>query len=562
MRLLSERPLPKHRLSRRLSARTGLAWALLALALAQLSGCAEGEGESRELVRTRLYHRGGEGIPEVFPPAVTLRVIAAPASGDDPTPLAEVRWPLSDGAGGGEGGEGGALPTLPEDTPLLLLFEGLDGGGEPVFSGGVGPLVVPKVARDAVDFVVFLSRVGDINPAMALGSEGAWGVAALEDGIGRAGAAAVTLTDGRALVIGGGALDAQGLPQSATDRVIVYEPRTGRFTVAKDEAGDPLRLSAARALHTATRFADGRVLVAGGYALIDGQPQALRSAEWIAPAARGGFVRIDAQPMAEARARHTATLRVDQSLIIAGGERRPAGGAVEVAASVEVFSPVTGAFVLAAMMGEGRTGHAALLMPDGEEVLLAGGMGEVAGEVKRSVEAFRVSAAGQATVQPWADLLRAREGFGAISFEAAGGRYAAFVGGRGADGAAVAEVELWDVRARALITTATLDVPRADFAWALAGDGYSAAVLGGLDTARQPQTSAEWLHIDAASGVFSVRLLGAKLSKARAYPAAARLASGLVLVVGGQEAVGAPLDSVDALNAGLPSPWASAPPDP
>jgi hypothetical protein len=60
-------------------------------------------------------------------------------------------------------------------------------------------------------------------------------------------AAVVRLADGRVLVAGGAV---------ATE---AYEPRTGRFR------GEPGRLDTGRSFSTATALRDGRVLVAGGY---------------------------------------------------------------------------------------------------------------------------------------------------------------------------------------------------------------------------------------------------------------------------------------------------------
>ncbi|PYR17523.1 MAG: hypothetical protein DMF94_23420 [Acidobacteria bacterium] len=167
--------------------------------------------------------------------------------------------------------------------------------------------------------------------------------------VGRAGASAVLLYDGRMLVTGG--MTDNGVSASAER----YSPSGGAFLSTPS-------MSAARANHTSTLLPDGRVLVAGG-AGADGH--ALSAAEIYDPHTNAWMA---AASMHRARAGHTATTLFDGRVVIAGGD--DAGVTVD---SIEVFDPYEGVFTLLdAVLTNPRTGHAAALSYDGL-VVIAGG---------------------------------------------------------------------------------------------------------------------------------------------------------------------------------------------
>src|SRR5215213_5305347 len=112
--------------------------------------------------------------------------------------------------------------------------------------------------------------------------------------------------------------------------------------------------------HTATRLADGRVLIAGG----ENGSGTLNDTEIYNPTS-GTF--SAAANMATARADHSATLLADGRVLIAGGHN---GGAS--VASTEIFDPATGAFANGPTMSVARAGHSATLFANGR-VLVAGG---------------------------------------------------------------------------------------------------------------------------------------------------------------------------------------------
>src|SRR5690349_13898481 len=106
-------------------------------------------------------------------------------------------------------------------------------------------------------------------------------------------------------------------------------------TLSAEEAAAPVEsmtMLVERRGHTATRLADGRVLIAGG----ENGSGTLNQTELYDPAA-GTF--SAAANMATARADHSATLLADGRVLIAGGHN---GGTA--LATTEIFDPTSGAF--------------------------------------------------------------------------------------------------------------------------------------------------------------------------------------------------------------------------
>jgi len=150
---------------------------------------------------------------------------------------------------------------------------------------------------------------------------------------------ATLLADGRVLLAGGFASEFWMNRVTETD---VYDPATGLWSVAAPT-------SAARGYHTATLLRDGRVMVTGGdWRECDGGVGCLAgllmTTEIYDP-------RIDAwsegPPLATPHVSYTATLLRDGALLLAGGSVLVVGGCDDVMAcnpssSAEIYRPAYG----------------------------------------------------------------------------------------------------------------------------------------------------------------------------------------------------------------------------
>src|SRR5713101_83427 len=131
--------------------------------------------------------------------------------------------------------------------------------------------------------------------------------------------AATVLTDGRVLITGGRA--SAGYIVAVSE---IFDPATGTSTASA-------MLTTARVDHTATLLPDGRVLVAGGTSVSG----SLASAEIFDPSNPAAGFQVLSATMGAARARHTATLLNNGTVLIAGGDD---------AGTAEIFDPTTETF--------------------------------------------------------------------------------------------------------------------------------------------------------------------------------------------------------------------------
>jgi len=131
--------------------------------------------------------------------------------------------------------------------------------------------------------------------------------------------ATVALDDGRALVVGG----------YQSDSVELWDPATRRFRLVAD------RMANVREFPTATRLADGRVLIVGG----DHVGPAQRLAEVFDPRTER-FDRVASPLNEERRAMHEAHLLPDGRILVMGGELREDTG-FEPLDTVLCFDPAT-----------------------------------------------------------------------------------------------------------------------------------------------------------------------------------------------------------------------------
>lgn len=172
--------------------------------------------------------------------------------------------------------------------------------------------------------------------------------------VARGGAAAVRLSDGRVLVVGGAG--DTGVAAAAAE---FYDTASGTFAPAGE-------LTEARVRPAVVKLRDGRVLVAGGH---DGAAP-LDSAELFDPAT-GHFV--SAGRMSTRRV-GVAALLADGTVLVTGAELNTAS------ASAELFDPASGAFRPTGTLNVARRGHAVTPLSDGR-ALVTGGVDDRGGAV-------------------------------------------------------------------------------------------------------------------------------------------------------------------------------------
>jgi hypothetical protein len=145
----------------------------------------------------------------------------------------------------------------------------------------------------------------------------------------------------------------------------IYDPATGTF-------GPTGPMVEGRAAHTATKLADGRVLIAGGYTIRQPDGLSVPARAEIFDPATGQFHATGA--MTTPRGEHSATLLADGRVLIIGGahEFGPDGEATSAIPGLEIFDPKTERFSSVAALATDRMDHSATLMTDGR-VLIAGG---------------------------------------------------------------------------------------------------------------------------------------------------------------------------------------------
>lgn len=173
--------------------------------------------------------------------------------------------------------------------------------------------------------------------------------------VARAYATDTSLPNGKVLVIGGKTF--KGYIRTYLSSAELYNPVTGMFT----NTGS---MTAARANHTATMLANGKVLVTGGW---NGTAD-LATAELYDPAT-GIFTATGS--MATARANHTATLLANGKVLVAGGCSTGDCLLGELG-SAELYDPATGTFTATGSAVIKRHAHTATLLPSGKVFVVGG----------------------------------------------------------------------------------------------------------------------------------------------------------------------------------------------
>jgi len=137
-----------------------------------------------------------------------------------------------------------------------------------------------------------------------------------------------------------------------------------------------------RAAHTAVQMADGRVLLAGGVAIGFGGG-ILRSSEIYDPSEGPQGTVTPGPDMSIGRARHTAALLADGSVLIVGGQ--VSDDIHDTTSSLERYVPSANVFAGGGSLNVIRGSHSAVPLGDGRIAIAGGGGGELPG---RSLEVF------------------------------------------------------------------------------------------------------------------------------------------------------------------------------
>jgi hypothetical protein len=331
--------------------------------------------------------------------------------------------------------------------------------------------------------------------------------AALRMPVPRAAHGAVTLADGRVLLIGGCvAQSCEAGTDSAT--VDAFDPRTGRFARAGTLVGR--RLSAATLL-----LPSGEVLIAGGWS----GPAVTRLVELFDPRT-GRSRRIG--DLSVARSDIAAALLSDGRVILAGGYDGSAAVPI-----VEIFNPATSTLAKAGELAVARAGAGGIVLSDGR-LLVAGGAAEGM-RPTAAAELFDPSTGRSAAVRP---LGEARYKHALVALKDGG---ALAIGGsdhRDSRGK-LGSIELFDPAVRAFRPAGRLLEPRYKIgASVLVLPDNRLLVAGGGARAE---------IYDPASG--QSRYVGPDFGKRLNFATASLLPDGSVLVAGGYDEAGIRMSS-------------------
>ncbi len=207
---------------------------------------------------------------------------------------------------------------------------------------------------------------------------------------------ATLLANGKVLIAGG--FRAQGTQEIAITNAELYDPASKRFTPTGD-------MNEARSGHTATLLANGTVLLVGGW----GPSQRRASAEIYDP--QTGQFSMTAS-MVKPRAGMTATMLKDGRVLIVGGT----SARNEWQAVAEIYDPNLGTFVLTGLLQNERSAHTATRLID-DRVLIVGGNGDHNGNGYQILNSAELYTPSTGEFAPTGELAMVRHKHAAVLLE-------------------------------------------------------------------------------------------------------------------------------------------------
>jgi hypothetical protein len=325
----------------------------------------------------------------------------------------------------------------------------------------------------------------------------------------RTGHTATRLADGTVLVAGGRGCCADEQGDESLLSAELYDPASGTWTATGN-------MTQARTDHTATLLLDGRVLVTGGHSDYRGVPDRDRSAELYDPAT-GTWTATGAMSLPHYGG--TATLLLDGTVLLAGGDSREGNSSGE-GNSAELYHPASGSWSDAGGMIEKRVHHAATLLSDGK-VLLVGGYGWPSFDTPDRLASAELYDPGTGTwiaarsmnePRAWITAVLLRDGRVLV----AGGEVH------------IASAELYDPASGTWTPTGNSDIRGTLGTYTLLGDGRVLAVGNCCDTAESLATAAELFN--PVDGTWTATT---SMDEAKFGHTATLLTDGTVLVAGG-----------------------------
>lgn len=474
------------------------------------------------------------------------------------------------------------LPEVPGGQGLRMDFEVLDhsgiiaSGATPLFDmddtpryHGFRAMIVPINSFAPVASRVLSAETNEERLAQSRLHDWARNNAPL----GRIGHEAHPTASGQVLVVGGGRVGSFHQPastpnlQSVHGDIQLFNPATGYFTDLAGDEGSHREgvlgadvLSEARAFHTVTPLGRDRFLVVGGYSMQSGSATASNSIEVIdLRASPGNRVQtlndLSGQPVTlqQGRAMHTATRLNDGRVVVIGGRGSASGDIID---TFEIIHPTAqNAIVEAAVpMSQGRVGHTAVLLGDGQRIWVMGGRNQES--VLASTELLAPSAQGGFASSATVDMSRGRYGAVARFLGPGGNNFVVIFGGfTGLSSGATADYEFGSPDRGSMgefISQGSwrLHQARGDaqlFELPQSGD---LIIIGGLNPDLEVVPTVERMSFQGVQAPipFSIDDPVGTMYQRRSGFAAAPVANGMYLLVGGQDSSQLARDDAEYFN--------------